>query len=924
MKKFLLITTCCLLASAAMAQNSLVDSLSDYQARFTKLNKAYAKSPDNVETLFNLAQFYFDNSHPMRNLPMAMKYIQRAEKCHIKLIENDKTGELARLVRNDITLTTIRQTKQAITDAAYNTIEVRTDMSKVELDTYIDAFGINMDMVRLLRQRRINQVYDEDLAKGTAESYYHFIDIYPGTHEAEQMEERLARLAPGLFEGVTLEEQADAVAQQFPLSPSVQRAAEKQKSRLAYAIANRANDVESFKTFIERYPTSDESQQARDRLDKLLEVSYAKCKTAMDYAVFAHTYPDISLAEKALVEMRRILSKHRDVAAARYFLDNFKLDPNYSEVFSRYYSWHASEGNSEPIKRFAKEYPDFPYQRAVENDLENAERIDRASLMADFLELDFTRYADYVRRFTGKGIAIVPLQRSIQVLLASRNYAAALDRVRKFDLCFDNEFSNQYNELVKVLSASATGRKAIREFGATYHVMNPCLNKADGRLYFTRTAGASRRICYAVKENGQWRPAGEASFEAPTVNDGLTLYSFYADGTRMLLGSEGNIMMAEKDGDNWRVTDIPPYPVNTDYIETDAYMLPDGSGLLLASDRPNGYNLQTSGAYFHGDTAIASDIYFIPYINNGWSTPINLGDVINTPYCERSPILSRNLKTLYFVSDGRGSLGYCDIYSVSRENIQDWTSWSKPTNVGKEINSGHNETTLSFSPDEKRIFFSANTNLGNYECFSFPTSHDLSNSYIPYNLDILGMETALLRIRVADLSQQAVTQMIDCSGESNTININIHKDKRYAVIGDAGLYFVPAVIIGQKNTAKQRLKGYTFPVLVSMDKAVPLYAVEFDEHSSELLPIAKLQLEQLAQFLNNNPNGIVEFHIDVAGSNDKLCYNLSLDQGNLIRNFMNLQGIDDSRIIISAFGNVNVKQKGKSGVAVRFREKIEN
>ena len=921
MKKLLLIIGCWLAATATFAQTSLVDSLGDYQARFSKLNKAYAKAPDNVEALYNLAQFYFDNSHPMRNLPMAMKYIQRAEQCHIQLIEKDKTGELGRLVRCGITLPIIRQTKQAITDAAYNTLELRTDMSRVELDTYMEAFSIDMDMVRLLRQRRINQVYDEDLKKGTAESYYHFIDIYPGTAEAEQMEARLAKLAPGLFEGVNEEGQADSVAARFPLSPSVQRAAEKQKSRLAYADASRINDVEAFKKFIDRYPTSDESQQARDRLDKLLEVTFAKCKTAMDYAVFANTYPDIQLAEKAIAEMCRILKKHRDVEAARYYLQHFKFDQNYSEVYSRYYSWHSAEGNGEPIKRFAKENPDFPYQRSVENDLDNAERIDRINLMEDFLEVEYTRYADYVRRFTGKGIAIVPLQRMIQVQLATSNYAAALERIRKFDLCFENEYGGQYNEIVKVLSAPASGRRATRELSATYHIIHPCLNKADGKLYFTRAAGSSRRICYAVKENGQWRPAGEVPFAASTVNDGLTLFSFYADGNRMLLGSEGNIMMAERDGDSWRVTDIPPYPVNTDYIETDAYMLPDGSGILLASDRPNGYNLQRSGAYFHGDTALASDLYFIPYINNSWGTPINLGDKINTPYSERSPILSRNLKTLYFVSDGHGSLGYTDIYSVSRTNIQDWTSWSKPQNIGKEINTGYSETSLSFSPDEKRIYYSANTNLGQYTCFSFPTWHDASNSYTSYSLDILGMESSLLRIRVADLTQQAVTQMIDCSGESNIININIHKDKRYAVIGDAGLYFVPAVIIDNKNKGKQRMKGYTFPVFVALDKPVPLYAVEFDEHSTELLPIAKLQLEQLASFLRNNPTGVAEFCIDVAGTNDKLCYNLSLEQGNVIHNFMNQQGIDDAHIIISPYGNVNVKRQGKSGVSVRLREK---
>ena len=227
MKKILTILACCLAMATAIGQTVPDDSTSDYEARFNRLNRAYAKSPGDVDALYDMAMFYFDNTNPMRNLPMAMKYIQRAEQRHIELLENEKLGELTRLARKNITLFSIRQAKQSITDAAYNTLEMRTDMSRVELDTYLEAFGIDIELVRLLRQRRINQVYDEDLRKGTAQSYYHFIDIYPGTNEAEQMEERLAKLAPGLFDGMTTEAAVDSVAADFELSPPRRREAEK-------------------------------------------------------------------------------------------------------------------------------------------------------------------------------------------------------------------------------------------------------------------------------------------------------------------------------------------------------------------------------------------------------------------------------------------------------------------------------------------------------------------------------------------------------------------------------------------------------------------------------------------------------------------------------------------------------------------------
>ena len=923
MKKILTLLACITMALSAVAQDNIdeIDD-SDYEARFTKLNRAYAKSPNDVDALYDMALFYFDNSHPMRNLPMAMKYIQRAEAKHIELLENDKLGELGRLARKNITLTTIRQTKQAITDAAYYTLEMRTDMTRVELDTYLDAFGIDIELVRLLRQRRINQVYDEDLRKGTAQSYYHFIDIYPGTNEAEQMEERLSKLAPSLFDGLTTEAEVDSIAADYELSPSVKRAAEKQKSRLAYANATRHNTIAAYNDFLRRYPTSDENMQAREHLETLLEVQYSTLRTARQYADFVDANADNALADRALADMRRLINENHDIEAAKLYLERFKLDEHYNEVYTTYYSWHAAEGNSGPIERFEKENPNFPYKRAIEADLERAEKIDQVNLMSDFFESEYERYAGYVRKMMDKKIAIVPLQRMLQVQLSQKNYTAALNRVKQFDLCFENTSHSEYVELQRVLATANAGRTAALQLAATYNIKNPNINPADGKLYFTRVMGSSSRICYAVKQGNKWQPTGDVEF-ANTDNDHLTLFGFFADGKKMLLGSAGDIWIAEYDGKTWRVTDIPSYPVNTDYFETDAYMIPDGSGILLASDRPNGHNLQASGSYFHGDTALASDIYYVPYTQNGWGTAINLGININTPYSERSPILSRNLKTLYFITDGRGGLGYGDVYVATRTNVEDWTTWTVPQNAGREVNSGRSEASISFGPNEKEIYLSSNSAAGHFSCYTFPTWHNATNSYYNYTLEVLGMEEFLFRVRVADLTQQTITQVVDYMGESHSISLNIHKDKHYAVLGDAGIYFVPAVIIDPKSKTKQRLKGYTFPVLVSMDKPLPLKTVEFTPSTSTLMPIAELQLEQLAQFLQHNPTAVAEIGIDVANRDEVLAYNLSLERGRTIRNYLSTFDVDGSRIIISAYGNVNLNLKNGDTdcVSVRFRER---
>lgn len=921
MKKTLLLLVGCLLigCSAGAVNISASDTNDSYEARFARLSRTYARTPNDVENLYEMARFYADAANPMYNIPLAMQYIRKTEENHISLLERDKLGELGRLARKDITLTTIRQTKQAITDAAYTIIETRTDMSGTELDTYMEAFDIDITLVRKLRQRRIAQVFDDDLRKGTVDAYYHFITIYPGTSEAEQMENRIALQAATLFDDCKSEDAIKAIAEKYPNSPSVQREAKKHLSGYAYAEACRENTIQSYKRFLRHYPSSNEDAQARERLETLIGVQYSTLRTPQEIADFVDSNIDNNLSEKALAQLRRMITDNHDVTAARIYLDRFKMDAHYNDIFSKFYSWHSAEGNGAPIKDFTNRYPDFPFQRIVDDDLDFASRADRINFLEEFLEMEYPSYASHVRQLYGKKISFVPLQRMIQGMLKVHDYKGALDRIRQFDLCFDNVAHREYNELVQMLQSSAKDRKAVSELEANYDILNPSVNEADGRLYFTRTNGANRRICYATKQGKKWVPTSEVAFDN-VGNDGLTLFSFFDRGNHMLLGKDGDIWIAERDGEKWHVTEIPEYPVNTDHIEVDAFMLPDGSGMLLASDRPGGHNLQASGDNFHGDTALATDIYFIPLTQRGWGEPVNLGLSINSEYCERSPILSRNQKTLYFVTDGRGGLGFTDIMMATRNNIHDWQHWNRPQNLGKEINTGFTEGGLSFAAGEHTVYFSSNVNRSRFGCYSFHTTHDMSQTSMRYSVDILGMEGFLYKITLADLADQQVTEVIHCNGTCHNADLNIQKNRKYALLGDAGFYFVPAVVIDPSSADKPKLRGYTFPVLVASEKPIPLDIVDFEQGTAQLKPLASLQLEQLATFLERTDNSVAEFSVDVAGRNDKECYDLSLQRGATLRSFMTARGISPERIIISAYGNVHAKNKKASSVSVKFRE----
>ena len=850
LKRVLIAVALCMSAAAVLAQAHV----EDYDARFAELSRAHALDPHNEVTLYNLALFYFDNSNPMRNLPLALTFVQLTEERHVQLLERDRVRDLVQLQRNhNITLTTIRDLKQAIYTAANSTVKLRDDFTLTEIDTYIDYFAADAELVRKLRALRYNLVFNDVFARGSADDCYNYMLAYPGTAEAERLEERMGAMAVSFCASTTSVHAIDSLAARYPQSPSVRRAADRRKATLAFLEADGDGSMDAYRSYLVRYPASDESEQARERIEQLLEADLAKRSTAMELAHFADSNADLDISDRALARLRRLIYATRDAEAAQYYVDHFKLDDYYSEVYSRYYSWHAVEGNSAPLQHFADRNPDFPYPRALEDDLERGAEIDRVPLLDDYVETAYDRYAAYVRDMMGKAIAIVPMQRMLQPLLAAKRYADALYRLEQFEICFDNQYREQYNALRSLLNDEEYGTR--REDSAA----------VEGRMR--------------------------------TSNHG------------------GDVWIETFDDDGWRVSDIPPYPVNTDYVEADACLLPDGSGILLASDRPGGYNLQASGENFHGDTALATDLWFIPYTGRRWGTPVNLGLKVNTPYCERYPVISRNLKTLYFVSDGHNGLGYGDIYVVERADPSDWTSWGEPRNLGRGVNSPFREGDLALSPDERRLHFTSDS-----ATYSVATSHDRVSAGRTYNLNVGDLGRSLVRLYVADVDRQTVTQVLDYQDGTDSVGINMQHQSHYALLADAGTNFISATVVDPDLMDVYRLPAYTFEELVAMDRPLPLPVVQFSADGVELLPVAQLQLEQLARFLKQHPSAIAEMLVDVAGGDARHCYNLSMQRCEALRDFLSQRGVAAARILLSPYGNARLGLAGGAAVSIRFRE----
>jgi Tol biopolymer transport system component len=89
-----------------------------------------------------------------------------------------------------------------------------------------------------------------------------------------------------------------------------------------------------------------------------------------------------------------------------------------------------------------------------------------------------------------------------------------------------------------------------------------------------------------------------------------------------------------------------------------------------------------------------------------WSTPVNLGPVVNSAARDDNPALSADGLSLYFGSNRPGGFGDIDIW-VTRRASRD-SPWGPPVNLGPLINTPFVDGAPSLSPDGHLLFFHSN------------------------------------------------------------------------------------------------------------------------------------------------------------------------------------------------------------------------
>ncbi len=218
----------------------------------------------------------------------------------------------------------------------------------------------------------------------------------------------------------------------------------------------------------------------------------------------------------------------------------------------------------------------------------------------------------------------------------------------------------------------------------------------DGKaLYFARKShpqnmGSDDKddiwVSYLNPKTNEWTKA--INVGAPLNNDGHNfVVSINTSGDAMYLANDYTnslkdaISYTTKKGRRWSTPytiEIPDYKNKSPYV---SYCVSkDDKYLLIAAEQ--------------NDTEGGRDFYVCFKTNTGWTSPLNLGSDINSKGEENSIFIAADNKTVYFSSDGQGGMGGYDLF-VSKRLDDTWTRWSRPENLGPQINTSSNDLSIS-------------------------------------------------------------------------------------------------------------------------------------------------------------------------------------------------------------------------------------
>jgi outer membrane protein OmpA-like peptidoglycan-associated protein len=303
-----------------------------------------------------------------------------------------------------------------------------------------------------------------------------------------------------------------------------------------------------------------------------------------------------------------------------------------------------------------------------------------------------------------------------------------------------------------------------------------------------------------------------------------------------------------------------------------------------------------------------SDLYVSHRLLNGqWSSPVNLGPTINTIGNEAAPFIHADNQTLYFTSDGHPGYGGDDLF-VTRK--QPDGTWSKPENLGYPINTIENEGSLVIAADGKTAYYASDRadSRGGLDLYTFELREDIRPAKTLWVkgrvFDSTTRKGLPSSVVLTDLATRQVISNLQTDATGNYL-ITLPEGRNYAFEVKRRGYLFFSENFSLTGSAGDTAYHIDIPLQpITAGALVVLKNIFFDPNKFDLKPESGAELDEIVQLLKDNPTVKIQIngHTDNSGKPaDNI--KLSEDRAKSVTSYLISKGIVPARLSSKGWGD---------------------
>lgn len=307
-------------------------------------------------------------------------------------------------------------------------------------------------------------------------------------------------------------------------------------------------------------------------------------------------------------------------------------------------------------------------------------------------------------------------------------------------------------------------------------------------------------------------------------------------------------------------------------------------------------------AYIEGGYG-GSDIWYSEKEANGWSKPKNMGTEINSKGDELFPFM-REDGVLYYSSTKPPTMGGLDIFKAYKDDNDKWIS----ENMQTPFNSNGDDYGIYYYAKEEKGYFTSNRKGSKKEDIYYFEA-------IPIVFNLIGtvkdkdnnrmIDSAFVTLYGSDGSSFRDTIIL--KNKKEKFNFKLKNNTDYVFVVTKKGYFNGKSRFSTINLEYSEL--FTYDILLeSYNKTFEIPNIEFEFGSWNLTEPSKNTLDSIISILTENPTIIIELsaHTDMVGTHEDNMV-LSQKRANSVMEYLKTKGVQDGRLDAVGYGKTKPK-----------------